>query len=80
MRSSGTFLLSPPRGPQSRGIPAGTTATAILLGDIFQAVTGQAHPLRPLPSSTGATKHESTAARLRAQRALVAAQRRKEAS
>lgn len=61
------------------GLPMGATPTDVLLADIFQAVTGQVHPLRPVstaPSSAAKTRHESMAARLRAQRVRVAQQRR----
>ncbi|BCJ41677.1 hypothetical protein GCM10010168_53250 [Actinoplanes ianthinogenes] len=63
------------------GEALGASRADVLLADIFQAVTGQPHPLRPQPKDRAAVEqHESTAARLRAQRARVAAQRPKEAS
>lgn len=63
------------------GLPMGVTPTDVLLADIFQAVSGHPHPLRPAPAATGAVakaRHETTAVRLRAQRVRVAQQRGKE--
>lgn len=61
------------------GRPAGWTVEALVVADVFHAVTGKPHPSRPGPSGAGSTasaaaaRHKDLAARLAAQRARLAA-------
>lgn len=53
------------------GVPVGTTPTDILLADVYAALTGEPHPLRPKPRGTrdpGQAHALSAVERLRAQR------------
>jgi hypothetical protein len=55
-------------------VPVGTTPGDFVLADVFHALSGEAHPLRPAPSAdeeAAKQKHESTVARLRAMRERV---------
>ncbi|GAB1641771.1 hypothetical protein [Krasilnikovia sp. MM14-A1259] len=63
------------------GLPLGAVPGDLVLADIFEALTGQTHPLKPTPAAarSAATRHETLAARLRAQRLRVAQASRKEA-
>jgi hypothetical protein len=52
----------------------GATPADFVLADVYHALSGEAHPLRPAPSvdeEAAKSKHESTAARLRAMRERV---------
>lgn len=60
------------------GVEFGTTPSDLIQADIFYALTGEAHPLRPKPrKDTGHAqkRHEMLAAQLLAQRERVNAQK-----
>ncbi|MEU4568662.1 hypothetical protein [Micromonospora sp. NPDC023956] len=58
------------------GVAQGLTPTDLLLADIFHALAGEPHPIKPrtteATSSAAKTRHEALAAKLRAQRARLA--------
>jgi hypothetical protein len=53
----------------------GWSVEAYLLADLYLAFTGEEHPARPRPKSTGKSQHAEKVAALKAQRARVDAER-----
>lgn len=54
-----------------RDLPLGTTPTDVILADIYHALTGELHPIRPTrdaEDNAARTRHESHAEKLLAQR------------
>lgn len=55
------------------GIPGGVDLTAVVLMDVYHALTGEEHPARPKPRATsGASRAADLRERLRAQRDRLA--------